>query len=59
MELFSEPLPVFLALLSLFLCFAIPMGGTYLIIRKTGLWAKMQEEIRAKKLENDEKEKTA
>jgi len=42
--MFSDPTSVFMALLTVATCFGMSMGGTYYLIRKTGLWSKMQEE---------------
>lgn len=38
---------ILLAILLVFLCFAIPMGGTYIVIRASGLRAKVLAEAEA------------
>lgn len=45
MNLFSDPVAVGLALLTVIVCFAVPVGTALVIIKKIGLWDKMKEEL--------------
>jgi hypothetical protein len=51
--MFDEAKPVYLALLTLAVCFGLPMIGTYLLIVASGLRAKMLAEVAAMKKEVD------
>jgi hypothetical protein len=57
--MFNDPGTILLSILLVFLCFAIPMGGTYLVIRLSGLRDKVlaeAESIRQKTRAREAKE---